>query len=272
MEKPVENAGPTLDFSTYIPDIKSKDIDVTKIPIDSFRLMKQQFSTETDTKIAQFLIARSYNVEKASELLKANQKWRSETFPLNKATFANEMAKGKAYFIGYDKQGHPVLMYISRQHNPKERDPQEVANLFWFWAEFLISKLPPDRSKIVLLVNRVGSGFNNFDQEFMKQFAKVGQDNYPELLCQAIVAPSNIIFQTIWVIAKLFIDPETQSKVKLCMFQSGVFEWIDPQYIPVEMVSSSSSIFIRMAVSQTINFHLILILCFLLGWNFYLCI
>ena len=242
MEKTDEIApavvGVSQDFSTYVPNIPSKDIDVTKIPLDSFRSMKTQFPTETDTKIAQFLIARNYKVEEASKLLAAHHQWRSETLPLNKAAFANEMSKGKAYFIGYDKDGHPVLMYVTRQHNPKERDMKELAQLFFFWAEFLISKLPADRSKVTLLVNRVGSGFSNFDQEFMKQFAKVVQDNYPELLDKAIVAPSNLIFQTVWAIARIFLDPVTQSKVKLCMFQSGINEWLDPQIIPEELVSN----------------------------------
>lgn len=237
MEKSDTPVASSTDFSTYEPNIPSKDIDVTKIPIESFRLMKARFPNETDTKIAQFLIARNYNVEKSSELLTSHYKWRSETFPLDKSTFAKELEKGKAYFIGYDKDGHPVLLYVSRQHDPKDRDPQELARMLFFWAEYLISKLPPDRTKVTLLLNRVGSGFNNFDQEFMKQFAKVGQDNYPEILYQAIVYPSNIIFQTVWAIARLFLDPVTQSKVKLCMFQYGVFEYIDAQYVPEEMVS-----------------------------------
>ena len=65
------------------------------------------------------------------------------------------------------------------------------------------------------------------------------QDLFPETLMRAVIYPSDIVFYSIWAIAKWFVDPVTREKVQPMMYLSGVEQFIDRQYIPKSMVSST---------------------------------
>ncbi len=62
------------------------------------------------------------------------------------------------------------------------------------------------------------------------------QDLFPETLQRAVIYPSDILFYSIWAIAKWFVDPVTREKVQPMMYLSGVEQFIDRQYIPKSMV------------------------------------
>ena len=64
----------------------------------------------------------------------------------------------------------------------------------------------------------------------------VPQDLFPETLQRAVIYPSDILFYSIWAIAKWFVDPVTREKVQPMMYLSGVEQFIDRQYIPKCMV------------------------------------
>lgn len=60
---------------------------------------------------------------------------------------------------------------------------------------------------------------------------------YPERVTRCILYPSDVVFYSLWNIAKWFFDPVVREKMKPMMYLSGVEEYIDRQHIPVSMVS-----------------------------------
>ncbi len=62
------------------------------------------------------------------------------------------------------------------------------------------------------------------------------QDLFPETLLRAVIYPSDLLFYSIWAIAKWFVDPVTREKVQPMMYLSGVEQFIDRHFIPKSMV------------------------------------
>ena len=159
--------------------------------------------------------------------------------PVRKLDCMSELSKGKLYFHGTDKEGHPLAVFSVKKHLPKERSIEEMGKMVVFWMEVAEKIYPADKSKFTVLIDRSGFKQENSDIEFVKSFGKtlqVGwrlmlrlrfrsmglmifvwfpsrnyfQDNYPERIYRIIVYPSGIVFYGIWNVVKWFLDPVTQ--------------------------------------------------------------
>lgn len=90
-------------------------------------------------------------------------------------------------------------------------------------------------TRFTVLFNRHGADINNVDIEVMKIFSTILQVNYPETLSTAIIHPVNWIFYSVFNIAKFFLDVNTRQKIHPVIDIQGVREFIDDEYIPVEL-------------------------------------
>ena len=205
----------------------------------SFTKEERVLNSLSDETIARFLIARNGNTEKARALLVEHLAWRKVKLPLYKNSCITEFVKGKVYLHGFDREGHPLVVYRAKLQIPSDRNVEEMLNMCYWWAEKVISVLPPDKSKATILIDRIDAGMQNSDVEFVRAMASVFQNNYPERLYRAVVYPSGLVFYTVWNIIKWFLDPVTQHKVQPVLTLAGVTEFIDPQYIPVHMGGES---------------------------------
>lgn len=229
-------SNPALDYSNYNPNILSEDIEVKTIPLNKFREFKQRFPDEPDETVARFLIARKYDVEKAIEMLTNHIRWRAANFPVYKDSVLDELKKGICYQHGVDKLGHPLFIFTPLLNDPKSRNLDAMIRSILWWIQYGISKLPENKSKFTVLVNRHGSNQSNADFELGKALSKIMNDNFPEQCYMFIAHPINVVFYTIWAIAKLFLDPVTQQRVKPIVYQAAIQDIIDPMYIPIQMV------------------------------------
>lgn len=116
------------EYSTYEPKILSSDINLSRLHIQKFRLMKSKFPDESDETLARFLIGKGMDVEKAKEQLTGHIEWRSMNWPIKKSSCLNELATGKLYSYGVDKAGRPLIIFSPRFNFPKERDVKEMVN------------------------------------------------------------------------------------------------------------------------------------------------
>jgi len=228
--------------------IRSKDISTTPLRFkvedlvalrDSFTSAEREGADFSPDTLARFLIARNGNVDKAKTLLVEHLAWRRATLPVLKSSCLNEFTKGKMFVHGVDKEGHPLIIYRAKLQVPSERDMDEMLRMCTWWAEKVISMLPPDKSKATILVDRSDASLTNMDFEFVKAMAGIFQNNYPERLYRAIIYPSGIVFYTFWNLIKFFLDPVTQHKVQPVLTLAGVQEFIDDECIPSHMGGKS---------------------------------
>ena len=98
--------------------VKSTDIlqlqhKFTAQQLSEFKALYPGVNIET---LCRFLIARSGDVAKASLLFDNHLRWRGDiaSYPVSKSDAARELAIGKLYVRGVDKEGHPLVVYRSR--------------------------------------------------------------------------------------------------------------------------------------------------------------
>eukprot|EP01038_Epipyxis_sp_PR26KG_P012524 gene12524-16798_t len=99
----------------------------------------------------------------------------------------------------------------------------------------IMNEMSVGKIYVHVLVDRTDTKSENLDMEFSKHFAKYLQALYPERLARAIIHPTGLIFYGFWNIAKWFLDPVTRGKFNPMLYQYGVKEFIDDEYIPIEM-------------------------------------
>jgi len=214
--------------------ISSTDIDSSKFPFEALVAMREAFPTQNDDILARFLLARNGNVEKASTLLSGHLEWRATSWPILKSSCINEIVKGKLYMHGTDLEGHPLLIWRVRFNFAKDRDLDEMGRMVIWWMETAIASVK-DKSKVTVLLDRTGFKSENSDIEFCQHLTPIFQNHFPERLYRAVVYPSGLVFYGIWNIVKWFLDPVTQEKVQPVLALSGVQQYIDNKYIPVDM-------------------------------------
>jgi hypothetical protein len=218
------------------------DLDTTKYSAAQWEEMKGKFPNVDDRTLARFLIARNGDVSKSAPLLQGHLDWKEQNWPILKEECLKEFSVGRCYVNGFDKEGHPIIVFHTRLHNPSDRDLEELGRMVIYIFECAIKRLPPHLNKVTVMINRTGAG-SNADIEFMRHFTNIMQNNYPERLYRTIVYPSGFIFYGIWSLVSVFLDPVTRDKVKPVMYLSGVQEFVEDQYIPSEMGGKSTYTF-----------------------------
>ena len=78
------------------------------------------------------------------------------------------------------------------------------------YAKSLISP-PWMAGKVVLLVDRVGSGLGNQDPTIVRALAPIIQEHYPQLLGKVYVAPVNTVLWVIWSVVRVVLDQDIKS-------------------------------------------------------------
>ncbi|XP_006647906.1 phosphatidylinositol transfer protein 3-like [Oryza brachyantha] len=169
----------------------------------------------SDASIARYLVARNWDVKKATKMLKKTLKWRSEYRPdeIRWDEIANEAATGKIYRTDYfDKSGRSILVMRPGVQNTKKAKGQ--IRYLVYCMENAILNLPPDQSQMVWLIDFAGFSLSNISLHVTKLTADVLQGHYPERLGVAILYNAPKIFESFWKMASPILEPKTFNKVK----------------------------------------------------------
>ncbi|CAN4122246.1 unnamed protein product [Withania somnifera] len=169
----------------------------------------------SDASISRYLVARSWNVKKASKMLKETLKWRFDYKPeeIRWDDVASEAETGKIYRTNYtDKHGRPVLVMRPRCQNTKSVNGQ--IKYLVYCMENAVVNLPENQEQMVWMIDFHGFNLSNISVKVTKETAHILQDRYPERLGIAILYDAPKIFEPFWKVAKPFLDPNTVSKVK----------------------------------------------------------
>jgi len=165
----------------YIAEhIQSKDIlDLqSKFSETNLRDLKAAYPEEELETLARFLIGRNNDLKETKEKLDKLVKWKKENYPILKRDCLNELKTGKVYVRGEDKQGRPIVVFKTAKSLPKQRDLKESINLCFWTMEQAIKKLPQDKSKFTVLVDRTGHKLENNDLELLKNLSALFQVRY----------------------------------------------------------------------------------------------
>ncbi|KAJ3700514.1 hypothetical protein LUZ61_004219 [Rhynchospora tenuis] len=169
----------------------------------------------SDASIARYLIARNWNVKKATKMLKETLKWRAEYKPdeIRWDEVAHEAETGKIYRANYrDKTGRSVLVMRPGRQNTKSTKGQ--IQYLVYCMENAILNLPPGQDQMVWLIDFEGFNLSHISVKVTKETAHVLQGHYPERLAIAILYNPPKFFESFWTVVRPFLEPKTYRKVK----------------------------------------------------------
>ncbi|XP_038899982.1 phosphatidylinositol transfer protein 3-like isoform X2 [Benincasa hispida] len=169
----------------------------------------------SDPSILRYLRARNWNVKKATKMLKATLKWRSEYKPeeIQWDEVAHEAETGKVYCANYnDRHGRTVLVMRPCRQNSKTVKGQ--IRYLVYCMENAILNLPPDQESMIWLIDFKDFDMSNISLKATKETAHVLQEHYPERLGLAILYNPPKFFEPFWMVAKPFLETKTTNKVK----------------------------------------------------------
>lgn len=199
--------------------------------MEQFKQLQSQFPQEHPYTIERFLIARNYNVEKATLMLQNHIEWRAANLPVSREEVLTEGQRGILMIKGKSKLGYQIMTARGRMQRPKERNLEEMLRGGIYLVEKALDEFGDKRdtpeAKFVLVFDRTNSDRSHVDTEFWKQMAHIVQDNYPERLDKILVYPANILFRSIWAVFKWFIDAKTRNKLVMLGNESQLQGYID---------------------------------------------
>lgn len=193
------------------------------------------FAQQTGWTVLRYLIARSFDVEKAVKLLQGTLEWRKTLPPVCKLCIekpANHMAE----FIGWDKQHRPVV-YMTYRYALERGDPIAAESHMSSTFDHAIRMMPEGVTQWVTLVDfATFSILRDSSIAVAKKILGVLSDHYPERLGKFILV--NSIGGTFVLFKALspFLDEKTKGKVAFA-YSSGkpemqvVFDELFPPHL-----------------------------------------
>jgi len=186
--------------------------------------------------VMRFLAARAWNYDEACKLLQEHLAWRRANLPIGPEEVRAELSKEKYALLGYDKLGRRIIIIFERRLGKHTYTSiEECTKALIFGLERLFQEKLGPTEQFVVIFNRVGGTKQNVDLDWARVVGSILQNNYPERLGAAYVAPVNLLFRGLWRIASLFFDPKTANKIKLLGSTSELLNYIDSDNLLEEL-------------------------------------
>ena len=203
---------------------------------DARRLLVTRFPDVDEPTRERFLKARKFDVEEASQMLEASQRWRrAYGCPVDPSTIGHQLALGTIFTAGKDYDGNPVLYHLGGGLPNSATNDQVTlaARAAVFWMEKALTEAGANGKVTVVVIrdaafnndrNRPARGFGSL--RYPRHLAKILQNNFPESLAKAVVFPADPWFSTLWKVASRFVDVETRAKIHLVANRNDLLKYI----------------------------------------------
>jgi len=188
-----------------------------------------------DVMLLRYLRARSFNVEQAHLMMVETLKFRL-TFQdkgVDAITYEdclNEMACGKSFFRGRDKDDRPVGIIRSRCHDPAKSEKLESERFAVCTMEYGRKLLKAPGETVTLIFDMTGATMKNIDYGNIKFMVKTLQSYYPECLHKVLIFNSTWLFWGVWKLVKPLLDPVTAEKIAF-VDKKTIKDFIDSEHV-----------------------------------------
>jgi hypothetical protein len=165
---------------------------------------------------SRFLVARQFDVARATELAREVSAWRRVHLPVTVTRGVQvELAKKKVECAGrHLVTGCPILVVRSCRYDPRQRNLHDSVHATLYVLEEALKR--DGKGEVCVFYDRTGFEYNkNWDYEFPKALVHVLAQNYPEVLQCVYVYPSGPLLSLLWPIVAKLLDERTKNKVFL---------------------------------------------------------
>jgi hypothetical protein len=172
---------------------------------------------------ARYLRARSWDLAKATQMLKATVEWRREYLHPVLHTkegleeVMEQAQKGKLIRRGVDRDGHPVLIMRPRLEHSKDKD-KRLRHFAFHMEDAVEAAKERNLEKMVWIIDQRDAPGGISDAGLGKATLDILQNHFPERLRVALIIEPSWAFWAFFKIISPFIDPVTKAKI---VFVSG---------------------------------------------------
>ena len=166
--------------------------------------------------LQRFLIARNADIEAASSMYLVAEKWRAENLPARKSRIGNAI-QTNCVFVGKPAlDGTPTMYCRAAFYDNTKAKYDEFVVAAAHCMDYALKKYKANSLTVVCNLTYIPGETNQHpDVQFIKQFAKVIMDVYPERLRKFIVYPFAWYGRPIWAIVSVFLNKRTRDKIVL---------------------------------------------------------
>jgi len=186
-----------------------------------------------DRILLRFLRARNFDLKNAETMMLETLKWRTSfqqrgVDALSYKDCENELAPGKSFFHGMDKEGRPVCIIKSRMHDPSKSEKLEAERFAVCMIEYGRRLLKQPVETVTLIFDMSNSTMKNIDVANLRFMIRTLQSHYPECLGKILIFNSSWLFWGIWKLVKPMLDPVTAAKLAF-VDKNTIKDFINPE-------------------------------------------
>ncbi|XP_076109923.1 phosphatidylinositol transfer protein 3-like isoform X2 [Mytilus galloprovincialis] len=178
----------------------------------------------SEETLVRFLKSREWNINETEKMLKESIEYRRRIRPshLDCKWCHDRPGCHSMRQVGFDEAGRPVIYSNFAQANLRHNTSEDTICHCTYLIENAKRTMPPGVSTWVFVIDCTGMTIQACNPKLGYGVTQVMANHYPERLGLVICVNHNPVFQGIWKAMKVFIHPNTSSKVKLVKSKSKV--------------------------------------------------
>jgi len=185
-----------------------------------------------DALLLRYLRARNFNLELSLKLFTDSLVWRRDfqktgVESILEESIQHELATGKCFYHGFDKQQRPIVYVKVRLHIKRESDAEELKRYCVYIFEKVRKRLKAPVETSCLIFDMSGFSLANLDYEFISFMFDLFATKYPESLGVCLLLNAPWVFTPVWAVVRPWIDAKTSAKV-LFVNTSQLLDYIEP--------------------------------------------
>ncbi|KAF9158543.1 hypothetical protein DFQ26_007511 [Actinomortierella ambigua] len=213
-------------------------------PVVRQAIRENMMGDHPDALVLRFLRARKWHVANGLMMMLKAFQWRLEMNVDDVKTlgeleleekypkFQEQLAMGKFYVHGTDKQGQPVVYLNVGLHRPADQDYRTLERLTIYLMEQGRLLISPPVECVSLVFDLSQFGLANMDYSLVKFLVQCFEAYYPESLGGIIVHKSPFVFWGVWKVIEPWLDRVVASKVKFTSTDAELLDFIPAEHLP----------------------------------------
>ncbi|XP_057777598.1 sec14 cytosolic factor-like [Salvia miltiorrhiza] len=172
-----------------------------------------------DTTLKRFLVARSFNIDKAAKMFVQWRNWRASFVPLNhipESQIGDELQQNKIFLQGLSPAGNPVVAVKVHRHVPGKDQLQFKKFVVHLLDKTIASGFREKEignEKLVAVLDLQKLAYKNIDIRGMITGFQFLQDYYPERLSKCFLLNMPGFFVRVWRLISRFLEKATLEKI-----------------------------------------------------------
>ncbi|KAH6790379.1 Sec14p-like phosphatidylinositol transfer family protein [Perilla frutescens var. frutescens] len=172
-----------------------------------------------DITLIRFLVARSFDIDKAAKMFVQWQNWRTSFVPLNyipQSEITNDLQHNKIFLQGLSAKGNPLVIVKVHRHIPNKDQLQFKKFVVHLLDKTIASGFRGKEignEKLVAVLDLQKLAYKNIDVRGMITGFQFLQDYYPERLAKCYLLHMPGFFVRVWRLVSRFLEKATLEKI-----------------------------------------------------------